>query len=349
MSHSVLFVGGGSIGHIAPSIAVAHALRDLRPDCTIHFVCSTHEGEAAFIQKEGFRASPTAAPKLSLLFPLRFFRALRQAGALLKQHKPAVIFSKGGYVSLPLCIVAWWHRVPVVLHESDAVGGRANRIVSLFAHNICWGMNVRVPRPFRQRSTFTGNPIRPGINEGGREEGLRITGFSGERPVLLVMGGSQGAEVLNQFVVRHFADLSAVFDVIHLTGPGKTGLETGRHYWKTEFAYGEMPHLFAAATVAVSRAGANCITELAANSVPSILIPLRGVGHDHQYQNALVAARSGGCICVEQSALEQQLLPALQNLASSPETQTRMRLAMRSLHEPAAAGQIAKILSRHLA
>ena len=245
---SVLFVGGGSIGHIAPSVAVARSLKELKPDVNVYFICSNRKEDAEFLKKEGCNFTQIDAPRLSLTFPWRFFSAYKKSSALLKEMKPDVIFSKGGYVSVPVCLAAHKKKIPIVLHESDVVSGYANRLVARWADVVCLGFSQTTSNVQRRMSldvrrwTFTNNPIRPEVTQGNREEGLRITNFSGNKPILMVMGGSQGAQALNEAVSENLEELLKLCDIIHLTGEGKLLTEKQEGYWSKEFAYEELPH-----------------------------------------------------------------------------------------------------------
>jgi UDP-N-acetylglucosamine--N-acetylmuramyl-(pentapeptide) pyrophosphoryl-undecaprenol N-acetylglucosamine transferase len=333
---TVLFAGGGSIGHIAPSVAVADSLKAIKPDTKIHFVCSSHGEDTQFLKDEGFDYTPINAPRLSLSFPWRFFSAYKKASALLKELSPQVVFSKGGYVSVPVCLAAHRKKIPIVLHESDAVSGRANRLVSRWAKEVCSGFPI-------QNALHTGNPIRKEVINGNQEEGLRITGFSGNKPILIVMGGSQGAQALNKMITNNLEKLLESLDIIHLTGDNKLTTQNQEGYWAKEFAHEELPHLYAISSLALSRAGAGSIAELSANSIPTILVPLEGVANDHQLKNAKIISESNGFILLRQKDLNSNLINSIQDLVASNQK-----------HKPSnppkdAARQIAEILSKYLA
>lgn len=333
----IAFAGGGSAGHIAPSVSVAKAITQERPDIDIHFVCSTKPSDREFIEKSGFNCSEIEAPRLSLTFPFKFYKAVKASKKILKELNPDVLFSKGGYVSVPVAFAAKRMKIPIVMHESDAVSGRANRVVSKWANTVCHGIR-------QDEGVFTGNPIRPEVIQGKAEEGYRIAGLEGRsKPVIFIMGGSQGAEALNTFVNNHVTELLNVADVIHLTGKGKSGAGEHEGYYSSEFANEEYPHFFAASDVAVSRAGANSITELAANSIPTILIPLRGVGHDHQQKNAELASQTDGFTIVQQSEMSQKLIPTIINMLNN-----NYSLPTTHLYKTDAARQIAKIILGYL-
>lgn len=343
---SVLFVGGGSIGHIAPSIAVARALKEARPDIRTTFVVSTRPEDRAFVEKNAERAIPFAAPRLSWKFPWQFLRALKDARRLLEEECPAVIFSKGGYVSVPVCLAARKRKIPVILHESDAVSGWANWLIARHAKTLCLGFEGSIRKP---NAVVTGTPVSADILEGSRQRGLTITGLSHMRPILIVLGGSQGALALNRAIAAHLSALLEYCEIIHLTGRGKaTVIGDVPGYWQQEFATEEYPHLLAAADLALSRSGST-LGELAAIGLPAILVPLDGAAHNHQRRNAEIAIRTGGCVLLDQRQLHGALVPSVRRLMEAPESRRVMADAIRKLHRPDAARQIASLIVRSLA
>ena len=343
----VLFVGGGSIGHIAPAVTVAHALVRQHSSCEVHFLCSTKPEDRAYIEKHGFPATTLPAPRLSFSFPWKFLRSFLLARTMLRTERPSVIFSKGGYVSVPVCLAARLLHIPIILHESDAVSGWANRLVARWAEVVCMGSSDATTMSPKQLAT--GNPVDPAITQGSRDDGLGLTGISGTRPILLVLGGSQGSLAINEAVAANLDGLLTLCDIIHITGKGKRTVRRAHEgYWQIPFAYEELPHLYALADLALSRAGANTIADLAANGIPAILVPLRGVAHDHQMQNARRAEASGGCRILEQERLNRNMIADVTMLLE-PREQARMSHAIRSLSHPDATRQIAELIGRYLA
>jgi len=315
------------------------------PRAQAHFVCSEREDDSEFLRKEHLDWTAVRAPKLSWNFLWKFFLAYRDAAQLIEQEKPDILLSKGGYVSVPVCLAAHWRQIPIILHESDVVSGNANRFTARWATAVCMGFQ---PERDGGKHVYTGNPVRADATSGSREEGLRITGFSGTRPILLVMGGSQGAESLNRAVLQLLCEMQKSVDVIHITGRGKEGANTQAGYWSRPFVREELKHLYAIADVALSRAGASSIGELAANGIPGILVPLRGVGHDHQQKNAEYAANKGGCILLQQSALQENLLPLLERVAQDEGERLGLSERIRRLHQPDAAERICRVLEETL-
>lgn len=296
----VLLVGGTSAGHLAPMVAVAEALETLEPGVTLSFTCSDREIDTSFLATEKRVFSTLPVPR----DPLTFLRAFATSLSILHKEKPDVVFSKGSAVSVPLCFAARAKGIPVVLHESDAVMGRANRMIARVATKTLLGTDI-------------GNPIRARMTRGKKEEGLRVTGFSGAKPVLLVMGGSQGALSINEEIAKNLDALTEAADVIHLTGKGKSVAANRPGYFSTEFGSDVLPHLYAITTLAVCRAGAGSIAELAACGIPGILIPLEGLAGDHQVKNAVRAEATGAFIHLPQGRIAE-LAPLVVDLLGDP-------------------------------
>lgn len=337
----ILCISGGSGGHLFPLIAVWRAVQTLQPDTDALFVCSDKPEDGEILKGEGIIFRTLPAIRRSWTMPLQLRRNAQESKLILDDFRPDVVFTKGGAVSIPLCVLAARRGIPFVLHESDAVWGRANRLLMKRATKICLGF----PSPDSSSSSvLTGNPVRPEIMTGNREEGLRITGLSGKKPVLLVIGGSQGATAINEAVVALLDPLLKLADIVHITGKGKKGAEKRDGYVSMEFAGKQLPHLYAVSTVALSRAGAGTIAELAANAIPTIVVPLRGVAQDHQLQNAGVAARAGGCVLLHQEDMKHELVENVESLITDSTTLEQMRTAQRLFHKPDAAERIAGVI-----
>lgn len=336
-----LFVSGGSGGHLAPLLAVGEELLKLSPGAEILYCCADQESDRAFLAAHGVKYASLAWPRRALSSPGGMLRNLAQSRIAFEMSKPDAVFSKGGSVSLPSCMLAWTQKIPLVLHESDAVWGRANKLAMKFANKICLGF----PREGSAdpRAEVTGNPIRQSVTRGQQSKGLRIAGLDGNKPVLLIVGGSQGAQVLNEIVASRLDELLETCDIIHLTGKGKAVSARRPGYYATEFATDELPHLYAASTIALSRCGAGTIAELAACGIPMLLVPLRGVAQDHQQANALSAQKTGGCVVLDQETLADTLLPSL-HASLEPSMLAEAETRVRALHHPDAAARIAHIV-----
>lgn len=322
----IIFVSGGSGGHIMPMLAVWEAIQERAPATKVHFLCTDTPSDSQTLSRAKMKFTVSPVARRSPLLPLSLLRALRIAKQVLDDFRPDVAFSRGGAVSIPLCFLAHLRGIPIVLHESDAVMGRANRIVARWATVILTGEN----------------PIRKEVLQGSRAQGLKITGFSGTRHILLVIGGSQGAEALNRAVRNSIKPLTSCCDVIHITGKGKTGADMQKGYWSTEFAMAELPHLYAIADIALSRAGAGSISELAAWGLPMILVPIRGLAQDHQMVNAIRTEENGACTILLQEDLNQKLAGLVKQFVTDEAKRTQMSAASRALHHQGAALRIAE-------
>ncbi len=346
----ILLCGGGSGGHLAPVLAVAEALRRVAPQSTLHVVCANRKDEHALLARAALPYSAIPAAKFPrglsigwVLFPFTFFYSLFAAWRVVGSVRPEVIFSKGGYVSVPVCLVGRLKKIPIVLHESDSVGGMANRLIGKIAQTICIGFPPTSYKLQANHLVFTGNPVRPSITQGSIDAAKRITGFSGRRPVVLVIGGSQGSLAINAAIERDFEKLIGLADIIHLTGEGKALQKTHARYWARTFVVDELKDLYALADVVVSRAGAGVLGELSALGKPVIVVPLRGVAQDHQQHNAQLLATAGAAVLLPQDQLHR-LPEELQTLLNDPERRAALGSGLRKFFPADAAQAIAKTI-----
>lgn len=333
----VLLVGGGSTGHLAPLVAVWREIERERPGARAFAIASTRGADREFLEREKMNYSLVPYPWRSLTLPLRLMQGFVKAWGVIGTFQPTVVFSKGGVISLPICLAARLRGVPVVVHESDAVMGIGTSLVRRLAARVCLGTDTG------ERGSgivVTGNPVRPEILTGDSERGLAITGLSGAKPILFVTGGSQGAEALNRAVIDALPTLLPAVDIIHLTGKGKTAAAPVAGYWSAETSGGTMGDLYACASLALIRGGAGSIAETAAMGVPAIIVPLEGLAQDHQVHNAERAAASGGCKLLCQRDLSR-LSSTITTLVRDPSRLHSMSVAVRTLQRPDAARLIA--------
>jgi UDP-N-acetylglucosamine--N-acetylmuramyl-(pentapeptide) pyrophosphoryl-undecaprenol N-acetylglucosamine transferase len=275
----IVFTGGGTAGHVTPNIALIEPL--LSEGWDVHYIGSDSGMEKDLIAGiGGVTYHGISTGKLRRYFswqnfidPFRVIKGYFQAKKLVRDIRPDVIFSKGGFVSVPVVLGAG--KVPVVAHESDFSPGLSNRIASRFTDKVCVSFEDTLPHVPHGKGFFTGTPIRPALYAGSRERARAFTGLSGEKPVLLVMGGSLGAQKLNELLRAALPELNETFDVIHLCGRGKNDCDcVACGYMQYEYIDRELPDLFALADVVLSRAGANSVFELLALNKPSVLVPL---------------------------------------------------------------------------
>ena len=281
MKKTIVFTGGGTAGHVTPNLALIEKLD--RSEWDIHYIGSDA------MEKDLIAAVPDVtyheidsgklrryASLKTLTMPIHVQKGYCQARRILKALKPAVVFSKGGYVSVPV-VAAAKGICPVLTHESDYTPGLANKIDAHFADKVLVTFADTVPLVKHGKGVHTGTPIRPELYKGSREKALAFTGLSGEKPVLLVTGGSLGAVAVNNAVREALPELIKTFDVVHLCGRGKADASVSvPGYVQYEYIRDEMADLFALADAVVSRAGANAVFELLALCKPMLLLPLSG-------------------------------------------------------------------------
>ncbi len=235
--------------------------------------------------------------------PLGIFSAWLKIGRI----KPDLVFSKGGFVSFPVVVAAWLRDVPILTHESDAILGLATRLIAPFAEKVLLGWDI----PLGKKFVYVGNPVRNEILKGRARRALSVCGFDGKRPVLLAMGGSTGSKQLNEIILREKIALEKHYDIVHITGEGKGRLRREKHYYSVPYMHEEIKDFFALASLALSRAGANALSELETLQIPTLLYPLGLAGsRGDQIANAgALAARSKLFLIAnpKKSALEQLL------------------------------------------
>lgn len=277
----IVFTGGGTAGHVTPNIALIARLKQDGYD--IHYIGSYEGIEKELITKIGIPYYGISSGKLRRYFdiknftdPFKVVKGYQEAKKLMKKLNPDIVFSKGGFVAVPVVLAAHKRKIPVIIHESDMTPGLANKICLPSATKVCANFPEALNYLPKDKAVVTGTPIRKELFAGNRIKGLEFCGFSANMPVLLVVGGSTGAVKVNEAVRNLLPTLIKNFQVIHLCGKGKTdknyiGMD---NYVQFEYISKELSDLFAAADIVISRAGANAICELLALKKPNILIPL---------------------------------------------------------------------------
>ena len=281
MKKTIVFTGGGTAGHVTPNLALIEKLD--RAEWDVHYIGTSGMEKDLVAAVLFVTYHEIDSGKLrrylsvkTLTMPIHVQRGYHQAKRILKELKPAVLFSKGGYVSVPV-VAAAKGICPVLTHESDYTPGLANRIDARFADKVLVTFSDTVPFVKGNKGVHTGTPIRPELYKGSREKALAFTGLSGDKPVLLVTGGSLGAVAVNVAVREALPELLKTFDVVHLCGRGKLDESVqAPGYVQYEYVTDEMADLFKLADVVVSRAGANAVFELLALHKPMLLLPLSG-------------------------------------------------------------------------
>ena len=290
----IVLTGGGTAGHVTPNLALIPRLQ--ADGWEIHYIGAANSAEQELIaQVPGVTFHTVSVGKLRRYFdpknfsdPFRVIKGVGQATGIIRKIRPNVVFSKGGFVSVPVVYGAAMNRVPVVTHESDMTPGLANKLCLPFSRVQCCTFPEAV-KFAKGKGVHTGTPIRPEILQGDRAEGRRRFGFNGSRPVLMVVGGSSGAQAINQVVWQSLPRLTENFQVLHLCGKGNlTSIYEGTsNYVQREYLNEEMADAYACADILVSRAGANALCEILAARKPALLIPYpKGASRGDQLLNA---------------------------------------------------------------
>lgn len=312
----IILTGGGTAGHVTPNIALLPALKDAGYE--VEYIGSYNGMEKELIEKEGIPYHGISSGKLRRYFdwknfsdPFRVIHGYGQARSLIKKIKPAIIFSKGGFVSVPVVLAAKSLHVPAIIHESDMTPGLANRIAMRGAVKICCNFPETLKYLPEGKGVLTGSPIRQQLLHGDRQKALEFTGLPGEKPILLIIGGSLGSVFINNAVRGALDELLERFEIIHLCGKGNLdhSLDGKKGYVQYEYISKELPDLFAAADLVISRAGANAICELLALHKPNILIPLsRNASRGDQILNANSFKKQGFSYVIEEEQVNEKTL-----------------------------------------
>ncbi|MBQ3423943.1 MAG: undecaprenyldiphospho-muramoylpentapeptide beta-N-acetylglucosaminyltransferase [Clostridia bacterium] len=313
---TIILTGGGTAGHVTPNLAIIPKL--LEDDWNIHYIGAADSPEQALIaQVPEVTFHAISVGKLRRYFdpknftdPFRVIRGIRQATGIIRKLKPSVVFSKGGFVSVPVVYGAKLNGVPVVTHESDMTPGLANKLCLPFCKVQCCTFPEAVPYA-KGKGIHTGTPIRPEILSGDRERGQRRFGFNSHRPVLMIMGGSSGAQAINQVVWQALSPLTENFQVLHLCGKGNlsSAWEGTPNYVQREYLNDEMADAYACADIMVSRAGSNSLCEILAVRKPALLIPYpMGASRGDQILNAESFRSRGFSYVLQQEDMTPQTL-----------------------------------------
>lgn len=312
----IVLTGGGTAGHVTPNIALLPALRDMGYD--IHYIGSYEGIEKQLIEAEQVPYYGISSGKLRRYFdwqnftdPFRVIAGLFQAKRLLKRLRPDVVFSKGGFVSVPVVRAAASLHIPVLIHESDMTPGLANKLAFPTAAKVCCNFPETKALLPAGKAVLTGCPIRRELLSGNAERGRAFCGLTGQKPVLLIIGGSLGSVAVNKAVRSILPRLLEHFQVLHLCGKGnlEASLAHTPGYAQFEYVREELPDLFALCDLVLSRAGANAICELLALRKPSLLIPLpAAASRGDQILNARSFVRQGFSVMLEEESLTPDLL-----------------------------------------
>jgi len=308
---SIVLCGGGTAGHVIPALALLPKLR--RHFGNIAYIGEKGGIEEKLAREKGLPFYPVTCVKLkrslspaNLKIPFLLLKGVREARKLLQRLSPAVVFSKGGYVALPVVMAAYSLKIPVVAHESDLTPGLSNRISSRFCRCVCASFEECANR--FKNGVWTGSSVREELKRGSRR---KFSGFDEGKPNLLVMGGSSGARFLNDILRQSLPELLRHYNVIHLAGRGNLVTHDAPNYLQIEFME-DIANIFASSDLVVCRAGANTLFEMLALQKPMLLVPLpkSGSSRGDQQHNADYFAGRGYAIAAEQRELDRDTFMA---------------------------------------
>jgi UDP-N-acetylglucosamine--N-acetylmuramyl-(pentapeptide) pyrophosphoryl-undecaprenol N-acetylglucosamine transferase len=325
----VVFAGGGTAGHVVPNLALISELRERRWD--VAYVGTASGLEATLAARAGVPFFPIHAGKLrryaswrTAMAPALTLYGVLEAVQALRRLRPAVVFSKGGFAAFPLAPAAKICGIPLILHESDLTPGLANKLALPFAAHVCTAF-AETPKRIRTKvpTSVTGIPLPREIGDARAERAAKRFGFSDGKPLLLVMGGSQGSEAINRHVRALVPELVNAFEIVHLCGRGKldAGLAKLAGYHQLEYVHEGYYDLLACAALVVSRAGANSLEELRTLAKPHVLIPLSGTASrgDQVLNAAFFKERYGSVVMEEASMTPATLADALRDAQQTAE------------------------------
>ncbi len=323
---TIVLTGGGSAGHVTPNLALVPELA--RRGYEVHYIGSYDGIEKTLAAKAGIPYTGISTGKLRRYFslknltdPARVLKGTGQAARVLKELSPAAVFSKGGFVGAPVVWAAHRMGIPCVIHEADLTPGLANKLCFSSADRVLCNFPETLAFLPEGKSAVSGCPVRAELFRGDRQKGLDFLGFAGDKPLLMIIGGSLGAASVNEAVWKALPELLKDFRIVHLVGKGKSnsGIKA-EGYRQFEYISEELPDLFAAADLVVSRAGANAIFELAALKKPNLLIPLgTGASRGDQILNAESFEKHGySKVLLQDDLTPENLVKAVRELHAAP-------------------------------
>ncbi len=360
MALKIVLTGGGSGGHLFPLVQVAKKLKEREPRARFAFMGPKTEMEEEIIGGAGIKQKLILSGKLYRYFtfgyllnfiklPLGFVQALWH----LLWFMPDAVFAKGGFASVPVVLAARLYAIPVLIHESDAQPGLANRFLGAISNRIALTFErAKIHFP-PTKTVITGGPINPNVLGGDPERGRSWLGMKKQtKPVLLVIGGSQGAQIINQKVMSFLSELLEDFQVVHQTGrknfaqikalAEKKGYKFGHSdYYPVAFFEEELKDIFALADIVISRSGSTSIAEIAANRKPAILVPILHSANNHQRINAFEVSRLGGAVVIEEMNFRKSLvLNELEQLMKDDQLRQKITQNVQKFYHPLAAEKI---------
>ncbi len=348
----IVLTGGGTAGHCVPNLALVPTLRESGYE--IVYIGSYSGIEKNLVESEGIEYHGISSGKLRRYFDLKnvtdAFRVLKgfsEASSLLKKISPDIVFSKGGFVSVPVVRAAHTLHIPVIIHESDMTPGLANRLSFGAANKVCCSFNETVEKLPPKKAVFTGSPVRRELFSGDAKRALEFSGIRDNGfPTILVTGGSLGAASLNEAIRHALPELTKKYNIIHLCGRGKVDptLDQTEGYVQYDYIDKELPDLFALADLIISRAGSNAIFEILSLKKPNILVPLpSSASRGDQEDNAASFKKQGYSYVISNDALSDTAL--LNGISEVTENRENYIRAMENAPESSAIATICGLIN----
>lgn len=321
----IVLTGGGTAGHVTPNIAMLPSLKEAGFE--VYYIGSYNGIEKELIENMNIPYYGISSGKLRRYFdvknfsdPFRVIKGFNEANHILKKIKPDIVFSKGGFVTVPVVIAAKKNHIPAIIHESDMTPGLANKLCIPSASRVCCNFQETFDLLPKGKAVLTGTPIRKELFEGNAGEAAKMLGLTVDKPTILVIGGSSGSVVINNIIRESLDDILTNYQVIHLCGKGHLDplFDNKEGYVQLEYASKELRDLFALSHIVISRAGANAICELLALKKPNILIPLsKAASRGDQILNAKSFKKNGFSYVIEEEELSKtSLLNAIRDVST---------------------------------
>lgn len=322
----IIVAGGGTGGHIIPNLALLQDLKQEVKNIEVLYIGSKNGMESKLVSQHGYPFKAISCGKLRRYFSvenfLDFFRVIFgivQSFLIIIKFKPNIIFCKGGYVSLPVAIASGILNYPYIIHESDINLGLANKISMWKAKAIC----VSFPETFElfkkdKRVILTGNPVRAELNKGDKKRGFQFTQLNeNEKPIILIMGGSQGSEFINKLIHKWEKEILKKYQIMQIFGQGKMPKDAKkRGYFKIEYIGDELKDIYAITDLIIGRAGANSLAEIDYLDIPAILIPLKYGSRGDQIDNAKSFIKNHNALILDEDDKHIDLMDMIDSLIS---------------------------------
>lgn len=334
----IVFTGGGTAGHVTPNIAIMNELKNANFE--FYYIGSKQGIEKDLMEKEAIPYYGISSGKLRRYFDTEnfkdVFRVLKgcfEARKILKKLRPGLVFSKGGFVSVPVVVAARSLKIPIFIHESDITPGLANKIAQRFATKIFTSFEEAKAYFPAAKTTVIGSPIRRELFQGSAEKGRKFLEFHSEKPVLTIMGGSLGAKKINEAVRAKLPELTKAYQIVHLCGKNNLDPELANYpgYRQFEYVHDELPDILAATDVVITRGGSNAIFEFLALEIPMLIIPI-GLDQSRgdQILNAQSFAENGFAVTLRDEELTPETL--LEHMEILHKQKNNIREAMQKVN-----------------